>query len=114
MMWSIDNPISGLIAQAQVTAGDVTTTTTIEYDFPPESFADGLLLAGFAVVGALVVWLLLRDTRQLGPVQRAWLLVLRLAALAGLPGIRQVTRAPGAPEGFPEPGARSPVNAGKR
>jgi hypothetical protein len=73
-----------LIAQARSTAGDVTTTTTIEYDFPPATFADGLLLGAFAVVAALVVWLLLRDSTQLGPLARGWLVLLRLSALAGL------------------------------
>ncbi len=77
---SLSNGIIG----AATTAGDVSTTSVIEVDFPPETIPEGLLLAGFGVTLALVVWLLWRDASRLHAMQRAWLLFLRVAALAGL------------------------------
>ena len=65
-------------------SGEVTTTSVVEIDFPPETVADGLLLAGFAVAAALLVWLIWRDTVRLHPVWRGWLLLLRVGALLGL------------------------------
>ncbi len=72
------------ITGAASTAGDVSTTSVIEVDFPPETIPEGLLFAGFAVTLVLVVWLLWRDASRLRAIQRAWLLFLRVAALAGL------------------------------
>ena len=84
MTWTAYNSLPALLAQTQEAVGEVTTTTTVEYDFPPETFADGLLLGGFAVVAVVIVWLLLRDAARLAPAARVWLILLRLAVLAGL------------------------------
>ena len=61
MTGSTDNLLPSLLAQTQEAIGNVTTTTTVEYDLPPETFADGLLLGAFGVVAAVIVWLLLRE-----------------------------------------------------
>ncbi|MGD9854008.1 MAG: hypothetical protein AB7U20_03570 [Planctomycetaceae bacterium] len=69
---------------AATTADDVSTTSVVEVDFPPETVAEGLLLAGFAVALVLVAALLWRDASRLPKVARFWLMLLRLGALAGL------------------------------
>ena len=51
-------------------SGEVTTTSVVEIDFPPETVADGLLLAGFAVAAALLVWLP-RVAQAQGPLEPA-------------------------------------------
>ncbi len=81
------NRISGVLANGVGKVGspaDVSTVTTIEYDFPPQTLSEMALLAGFAIVAALLIWLSLRDTATLSRGWRTWLLALRLAALAGL------------------------------
>ncbi len=66
------------------TADDVTSTTTVEVDFPPQTVAEGVLFAGFAIAAVLLITFLWHDTSRLSGLQRAWLLLLRLAAFAGV------------------------------
>lgn len=77
-------PILWPVLAQSIAMEDVSTTTTIEYDFPPETLAEGGLLAAFGVVAVLAVWLLHRDTTGQSLLGRWWLIALRLAALAGL------------------------------
>jgi hypothetical protein len=63
---------------------NITSTTTLEFDFPPETFGDALLLAGFGLAAVIMVWLILRDAAEVSRGWRAWLLCLRMLMLAGL------------------------------
>ncbi|MEZ6144834.1 MAG: VWA domain-containing protein [Planctomycetaceae bacterium] len=66
------------------TADGITTTTTVEVDFPPETVVDGVLFVGFALAGILLIFFLWRDTSRLSHLSRAWLLLLRLSAFVGV------------------------------
>lgn len=56
----------------------------IEYDLPETALGWSLSLGGLILVVVLGVAVYLKDTRELSPVWRVWLMVLRLAVLAGL------------------------------
>ena len=73
-----------LLGQAAPQAVEVKTTTTVEFDFPPETFFDGLLLGGFGLVLLYMIWMQLRDTAGQSVLVKTWLLLLRVAVLIGL------------------------------
>ena len=74
-----------LLANGDASRADgITTTTTVEVDFPPETVVDGVLFVGFALAGILLIFFLWRDTSRLSHLSRAWLLLLRLSAFVGV------------------------------
>ena len=84
MTWSSHILLANGEVPVTSTADDVTTTTTVEFDFPPETIAEGTLIAGFAVAAVLLIAVLWRDTSRVGAVARGWLFLLRMAAFLGV------------------------------
>ena len=71
---------SCLLLAAETTA----TLTSREFDLPESGWGWLLLLGGSALVLVWVVWLYVRDTKELSIGWKIWLTILRLSVLAGL------------------------------
>ena len=84
MTWSSHILLANGEVPVTSAADDVTTTTTVELDFPPETITEGVLFAGFAVAAVLLIVVLWRDTSRLGVAARSWLFLLRMAAFLGV------------------------------
>lgn len=60
-----------------------TTSKSLEFDWPQTAGEWGLFIA-FACAAVFIVWMYIRDTRQLSRGWTAWLTLLRIGVLAGL------------------------------
>ncbi len=75
-------PSSFVIWAAEESAS--TTTRKLQYDLP-KTFEGWLLVVGIAaILVGYIVWMYLRDTRAMHWFWRGWLMLLRLAVVAGL------------------------------
>ena len=75
------NAFIPLLAQTGRSAESFTAT---EFDWPQTGWGMAALAGGFALLFVYAIWMSIRDSRELHPFWRMWLLALRLAAIAGL------------------------------
>jgi hypothetical protein len=78
-------PIADLPTVLAQSAAEATATTSrsLEFDWP-QSGREWLLFAGFAFALVFIVWMYVRDTRQLSRGWTVWLALLRIGVVAGL------------------------------
>lgn len=81
--WSYELMLAGVGQAAAVAEREVTATARI-WDWPSTPGGWLLLLLGVPAIVAWVIWLYRRDTSEVHPGWKYWLLTLRLGALGGL------------------------------